>query len=378
MPHFTTHGIRTRSNVHAGNRNALPFGGEHLQPVGLDAEHRAPAPPGRTVGLERLLACQGGTHVVGDQPVGAVARRTAQRVGGGDVTHREHLGMTEHLQFGCDTDESVVVEQFGGQPAGVGAHPTDSPQHRVRGRRRLSGAPPHRLGRQLVAGESGCEHGTVAGMQPDAGVGEPAPDRLPGAGVMADQRPVAGVVEVDPGVRPGGRDLRGAADGRGTAADDDHRPRGGQALVRRPKVRVDLGGRLQGRLSPEAVADAGGDDQHVIRNLRRRTVGQSHRHGPGREVQPGQGAVHGADPVEAAEPAERDPVVAGPVVGPCQPPAEFLAADQSRLGRDSDDVGVAGELDRGQHAGVAHPGDDDPLPRHARTSTVSERAWVTV
>jgi len=61
-----------------------------------------------------------------------------------------------------------------------------------------------------------------------------------------------------------------------------------------------------------------------------------------------------------------------------QPPAEFLPADQSRLGRDSDDVDVAGELDRGQHAGVAHPSDDDPLPRHARASAVSERAWVTV
>ena len=57
--------------------------------------------------------------------------------------------------------------------------------------------------------------------------------------------------------------------------------------------------------------------------------------------------MHGAGPVEPAVAVEGDEVVAGPVVGAGQPEAELLAADQRGLGGDADDVGVAGEVDRG-------------------------------
>jgi hypothetical protein len=38
-----------------------------------------------------------------------------------------------------------------------------------------------------------------------------------------------------------------------------------------------------------------------------------------------------------------------------------LAADQRGLGRNSDDVGVPGQADRGKDARISQPGDDDAL-----------------
>ena len=206
----------------------------------------------------------------------------------------------------------------------------------------------------------------MAGMQPDAGLDEAAAHPLPGARVMAGQSPLTGEEQVHPNLRPPRRDVGGAADRGRTTADHDHRSGRRELVVGRPEFGVDLGGGLQRRAAPEPVGDAGRDDQCVVGHRRRRSVGASDGDRAGGEVHVGQGAVHGADPVQAAESVERDPVVPGPVVGIGQPPAQFLSADQPRLGRNADHVGVFRQLHRAQHTGVAEAGDDHP-PRHART-----------
>jgi hypothetical protein len=43
------------------------------------------------------------------------------------------------------------------------------------------------------------------------------------------------------------------------------------------------------------------------------------------------------------------------------------AADECGLGRDSDDVGMPGELDRGEDTAVAEPGDYDAFSRRWRS-----------
>ena len=97
-------------------------------------------------------------------------------------------------------------------------------------------------------------------------------------------------------------------------------------------------------------------------------------YGAGGKVEPCQSAVDGAHPVQAAEPVERDPVGARPVLRAGQPPAQFLAADQCRFGRDSDHLGVAGEPDRGEYTAVTQPRDDDALAIH---TGLLERRTVT-
>ena len=117
---------------------------------------------------------------------------------------------------------------------------------------------------------------------------------------------------------------------------------GGQPVVCGAQVGADLCGRLQCRLAPEAVGDSGRDDQRVVRLGDCRAVVAPAERRFGRQVQSGQRGLNGPHPIQPAEPVERNPVVAGPVVGAGQPDAEFLAADQCRFDRDSDDVGVAG------------------------------------
>jgi hypothetical protein len=81
--------------------------------------------------------------------------------------------------------------------------------------------------------------------------------------------------------------------------------------------------------------------------------------------------VDGAYPVEAAEPVERDPIGARPVLWTRQPPAQLLPAHKRRLGRDPDYIGVAGQSDRGEHAAIPEPRDHDTL-HHDDTLTYEE------
>ena len=135
-----------------------------------------------------------------------------------------------------------------------------------------------------------------------------------------------------------------------------------------------LVGRLEVRPAPEAVGDSGRDDQCVIPLGRRRAVVMADTYGAGGKVESRQSAMDGAHPVQAAEPVERDPVGARPVLRARQPPAQFLAADQCRFGRDSDHLGVAGEPDRGEYTAVTQPRDDDALAIH---TGLLERRTVT-
>src|SRR3954452_18919823 len=92
----------------------------------------------------------------------------------------------------------------------------------------------------------------------------------------------------------------------------------------------------------------------------------------GVQVDPCQGAVYGAHPVQPAELVECNPIGTRPIMRPGQPPAEFLSADQRRLRRDSDDLGVAGPPDGGEHAAVAEARDDDTAQIHHHTLTYEE------
>ncbi|GAB4722444.1 hypothetical protein MOKP126_19900 [Mycobacterium avium subsp. hominissuis] len=135
--------------------------------------------------------------------------------------------------------------------------------------------------------------------------------------------------------------------------------------MRVAQVRADLGGRLQGGASPEAVADPGADDQRVVRLGDGCAVVAAPEYGAGGQVHPGERRLHRADAVQAPEPVERNPVIAGPVVRAGQPDPEFLAAHQGGFGGDPDDVGVPGQPDRRQDADVPEAGDDDTLAVHA-------------
>ena len=142
-------------------------------------------------------------------------------------------------------------------------------------------------------------------------------------------------------------------------------PAAGETVVGGTQVGTDLVGGLQIRLPPEAVADAGRDDQRVVGFGDLGAVGAAAEHRAGRQVHPGERRLNGADPVQSAELLERDPVVPRPVLRPRQPHTQLLAADQCGFGGDPHDVGVAGQPDRGQDAAVAESGDDDPLAAHA-------------
>ena len=87
--------------------------------------------------------------------------------------------------------------------------------------------------------------------------------------------------------------------------------------------------------------------------------------GLGVQIDFGQGALDDPDRIQTTESVERDPVVAGPVAGPGQPDTEFLAADQSWFDRDTHDVEMFGEPDRGENAYIAQARDDDAFAAHA-------------
>ena len=301
---------------------------------------------------------------MGQQPVGSVSGRAAQRIGGGHVAQGEDAWLTGDPQFRGHPHEAVVVEQLPRQPLGVRPYPPDRPQHGVGGRGGLSGAPFDGGTGELLAGEARGHDGPVPGVQFDSGVDESAPDPLPGPGVVQGQGAFAGEVQGDAFVRPGQCDVRRGADRSGTPTDDEHRCGGREAIVGALEVPVDLGGGLQARLAPEPVGDAGRDDQRVVRLGRGRAVCAGDGHRPVRQVDPGERAVDGPDGVEPPVPVERDPVVPGPVFGSADPPPEFLAAHQSRFGRYADDVGVLGEPDRGEQTAVAQSGDDYPPADH--------------
>ncbi len=107
-------------------------------------------------------------------------------------------------------------------------------------------------------------------------------------------------------------------------------------------------------------------DQDVVGNPLGR-AGAVDADGTGGEVEPGQSAVHGAHPVQSAEPVESGPVVARPFVRAGHPHAEFLSTEQTGFGGDAGDLEALGQLERGQDSGVAEPGDDNAL-HHATVS----------
>ena len=57
--------------------------------------------------------------------------------------------------------------------------------------------------------------------------------------------------------------------------------------------------------------------------------------------------------------------ISRPVAGAGQPDTEFLAADQSRFDRDTHDVEMFSEPDRGENADIAQARDDDTFAAHA-------------
>ena len=196
-------------------------------------------------------------------------------------------------------------------------------------------------------------------VQAHAQVGQPAADALPDPRVIRTQHALAGEVQVDPLFRPGGCDVDGAADRSGAAAHDDHRVGAGQPVVCGAQPGPDLVGRLQRRLPPEAISDPRRDDQRVVSLGDGCAVFEPTQDGSASEVHARQCGLNRPYPVQTAEPVERNPVVAGPVVGAGEPDAELLTAHQRRFDRDSDDVGVPGQADRGQDAHVSQSGDDD-------------------
>src|SRR6195256_7094976 len=201
-------------------------------------------------------------------------------------------------------------------------------------------------------------------MQRYPHVAEAALDALPGPRVVADEGALVGEVEINPLLRPGPRQIGGAAHGRRAAADDNYRTGFGQPIVGGAKSLADVVVRLEMGLAPEPFGHSRRDDQRVIPLGRCRAVVVSDADGAGTKVDPGQAAVHGAHSVKAAEPVERDPVGSRPVVRTGQPPTQLLPTYQRRFSRDSNDLGVAGQSDRREHSAVAQPGDDDALALH--------------
>ena len=125
--------------------------------------------------------------------------------------------------------------------------------------------------------------------------------------------------------------------------------------------------RRQVGAAPEAVGHTGGDHQHVVRLGPLDAVGVEHPDLARVEVDAGEAAMHHPHVVEPPIAVVRDPVVARPVVGAGEPDPEFLAAHVRGLRRHADDVGVPGEMDRGEQAGVAETGDHHPRAAHRMT-----------
>ncbi len=88
-------------------------------------------------------------------------------------------------------------------------------------------------------------------------------------------------------------------------------------------------------------------------------------HFPRGKVHSGQRALDDPYPVQAAESIEGNPVVTGPIPRAGQSDTELLAADQTRFYRNTDDVEMFGEPDRGENAHIAQARDDDAFAAHA-------------
>ena len=206
----------------------------------------------------------------------------------------------------------------------------------------------------------------MARVQADPKPGQAALDALPDPWVVIAERAIAGEIQVNSLVRPGGCEVHRAGDRGGPTTDDDHGCGGGQAIVCGVQISADVGGRLQGRPAPEAVADPGRDDQRVVVLDERRAVVSVTRHFPRGQVHSGQRALDDPHPVQAAESIEGDPVVTGPIPRARQSDTELLTADQARFHRNTDDVEMFGEPDRGENADIAQARDDDAFAAHAK------------
>jgi hypothetical protein len=116
----------------------------------------------------------------------------AQRVAGRHISDRENAGTFRNPQLRCHPNETLLIEHFGRQPAGIGSHPPDRPQHRVADRWRLPRAPADRSSGDLVAVETGGNYRAVPGMQYDTEIGQPALDAVPDPRVVGRQCARAG------------------------------------------------------------------------------------------------------------------------------------------------------------------------------------------
>lgn len=338
-------------------------GEEDLQPVGLDTDQRTPA-AGRSAKGAQPATGECSANVARHQSISAITSGAAQRVGGGDVAHGEHVAMAGHPQFRRDADVPVFVEEFGRQPVGVGSHPPDRPEHGFGDGRALPGAPPNRVAGDLLAGEAVGDHGPMPGVQADPQPIHSGTDTPPDARVIFAQRALTGEVQVDLFARPGGGQVDGAAHRRRSTADDDHRFRGTESFVVGVEPGADLAGRLQRGVAPEPVADSGRNHQGVIGFGDRGALALPGQHDAAGQIEASQLGLHRSHPVQATEPVERNPVVAGPVVGSGEADAEFLTADQPGFHRDADDIRVRGQPNRGQQTHVTESRDDDALAAH--------------
>ena len=189
--------------------------------------------------------------------------------------------------------------------------------------------------------------------------------------MIPDQRAIAGEIQVDTLARPGGRQVDRATYRRRAAAQHNHRSGTGQPLVCCLYVGADLGGRLQCRPPPEAVADSRRNDQRVVLLGDCRAVLAQAEDGSGRQIHSRQRGLYLSHPVQAPELVERNPVVAGPIVWAGEPDSELLATDQRWFDRNSDDVGVGGQADGGQDADITEPGDDNAFAVHVIIPPIS-------
>ena len=84
--------------------------GEHLQTVGLRAEHRAPPPRRRAEPARGTAAVELDPDIVGDQTVGAITCRGPEWIAGRNITDGEDLWVTRSLELIGDVDKSGLVE----------------------------------------------------------------------------------------------------------------------------------------------------------------------------------------------------------------------------------------------------------------------------
>ena len=205
----------------------------------------------------------------------------------------------------------------------------------------------------------------MARVEPDPSPRHAPLDGTPDPGVVAGERALSRVVQVDALVRPGERDVRRAADRGGAATDHAHRARRSDAAVRRVQVGRHLCVGPDAGLAPEPVAHTGRDHEDVVRLLLCAAVGTADRDVPGAQVRTHELTLHRPRGAQPAVAVEADPVVASPVVGAGEPQPELLSADVRRLNADRDHVEVRGQVDGRQQSRVTEPRDDHPRAGHA-------------